>query len=481
MARWMISFSQTIVTLFLALISNSLIKPIDCLPRSPLQENSNSPTITASASSPTSTPFVNKCDISYGDSAVPIYNCNQVSAKAIDSLIQTQTSLNESPTPFQIQFTCTASSILCTKAKNGFQRAFQSISSALKIYTPIIVGAKFISFCNSSLSSSCESTKNTLGQASATSYYTAIDDNGNSVLYPQALIKQMSMDALPTYSSTDITAQFNADADFWFTGDGPMSSTQYHFEYVITHELIHGMGFATSWRNYFNSEYLTPMPKTIIQKGTNSNNNEIQIQGWMSPFIFDTFLIDSKTKTSLMIASQAITSITPPSTTNSMTFSSFQSLLESSSTALSAAKTIYRLATTPDESISFQIPPFELGSNKNALVPLETSLSPYIPGSSICHLSNSLTNTADFLMRAKLENGISLSDLMKNNNQQYGVLGPRLIAILQAMGWPTEANPNQIVRVFDTKNSAQSHHQFLGILLGMIFPILTTLFSMIFL
>ncbi|CAG8826691.1 6203_t:CDS:2, partial [Gigaspora rosea] len=94
------------------------------------------------------------------------------------------------------------------------------------------------------------------------------------------------------YSSCDIYAQFNSAVNFWFNGDGPISPAQQNIHTVILHELFHGLGLTSSWRNNLDSllQYpangLSPVPYLI----TSASSNSIIFQGFIET-IFDKFLV----------------------------------------------------------------------------------------------------------------------------------------------------------------------------------------------
>lgn len=86
--------------------------------------------------------------------------------------------------PFTIQFTCTdTTDAICAKARTGFQQAGARLAKALKIQTSIVVQATFKSFCEGQ-GASCP-LRNTLGQASASSYLQGNINGDGPWLFPQ--------------------------------------------------------------------------------------------------------------------------------------------------------------------------------------------------------------------------------------------------------------------------------------------------------
>src|SRR5690349_3253842 len=115
------------------------------------------------------------------------------------------------------------------------------------------------------------------------------DDDQMIRLYPQALVKQQATDQSISFGAYDIVALFNSEANFWFQGDGPIQHTQSDFLFVILHELVHGLGFTSSWDDYINitPEALTP-DVSITTKGGQ------QTIGF-TEYAFDRFIVLSQT------------------------------------------------------------------------------------------------------------------------------------------------------------------------------------------
>ncbi|RHZ84826.1 hypothetical protein Glove_74g270 [Diversispora epigaea] len=98
------------------------------------------------------------------------------------------------------------------------------------------------------------------------------------------------------------------------------------------------------------------------------------------------------------------------------------------------AQTPYSLGFLPQNSIN---------NIKDAVI-LETSIIPYLSGSSISHVDNkTYTNSPDFLMRAYVNNGTSLNqEIISGGNYTLGSIGPKLKQVLETMGYKTVDNLN---------------------------------------
>ncbi|ORX91714.1 hypothetical protein K493DRAFT_49217 [Basidiobolus meristosporus CBS 931.73] len=84
---------------------------------------------------------------------------------------------------------------VCTKIRNAYENAGQRITAVLDLKSPITIQVNIRRFCESKMSRLCKS--NTLGQASAASYWAMEGFEENSIdsnyMYPQALVKQLGV------------------------------------------------------------------------------------------------------------------------------------------------------------------------------------------------------------------------------------------------------------------------------------------------
>ncbi|CAG8522333.1 9227_t:CDS:2 [Dentiscutata erythropus] len=325
--------------------------------------------------------------------------------------------------------------------------AGEIISSVFIIEVPLTLNATFSNLNDSSIL-----------VANPSRFIPLISEDGVPRLYPQSLVKQFKFDVHPEFSNCDIYAQFNSGVNFWFNGDGPISPAQHNIHTVILHELFHGLGFTSAWRNHIDTilQYptnaLSPVPYLIYKKTNNLSSNPIIFQGFIET-IFDKFLVvlpDDKTlspliSTSLSAYTSKLNEFGPPPTEFSTPTTFAESLIVSpqwkSVAPLMLNKSI--IANT----LVFLPRGFQLVNGTY----LETSLNPYISGSSISHVSyDSYTNSQDFLMRCKLEPGFTISDLISKggnyqNGDNSGAIGPRLRSIMESMGYKTQSNSNPII------------------------------------
>jgi hypothetical protein len=141
---------------------------------------------------------------------------------------------------FQMNLSCDFQipKIQCDKVKNALQRAGARIASVFQIQTPIVVSCEYTPFCENT--PNCD-LANVLGGAQYASAFEVENNNGGTSMYPQALVKNLKVGKQLQYGKVDIIAQFNSEHNFYFREDGiPITDLQVDFEYVATHELIHG-------------------------------------------------------------------------------------------------------------------------------------------------------------------------------------------------------------------------------------------------
>ncbi|CAG8804619.1 15109_t:CDS:2, partial [Racocetra persica] len=84
-------------------------------------------------------------------------------------------------------------------------------------------------------------------------------------------------------------------------------------------------------------------------------------------------------------------------------------------------------------------------NSKNNTVILETGISPFRVGASISHVDEKLFNSSDFLMTFEQVLGRTLEDSIAAGGSEGGkekAIGPKLLAILETLGYPTPNNPN---------------------------------------
>lgn len=291
-----------------------------------------------------------------------------------------------------------------------------------------------------------------------------MDDDGVTRLFPQSLVKQ-KQDQLKesvTFDSYDITALFNSDAYFWFGGDGEITMGQSDFLFVILHELIHGLGFSTGYDDYLNqvAEALTPL--ISIDRIT----SESFIFNGFEEFIFDKYMV-------ILPTGKRVTEITKELNgfENGSKYDSTSAFISDfkSSSQYAIAKQMLEYATT---SNNLGLLPLDSNDTSQAII-LETSIVPYISGSSVSHVDyNTYTNTSDFLMRYIQNHGITLAEFVQiGGNYPGGPIGPKLRTFLGWIGYEVQ---NKTVTT-PTSNS-RAHHNYPSMNISIVILLLTTFF-----
>src|SRR5256885_3961259 len=265
------------------------------------------------------------------------------------NLIQIRLNCNQVKTP-----------ILCDKVKIAFTNAAIIILNTFEFKEPIIVNANFAKLCNN-----CD----ILGSAGPAKLIPLKDDDEKIRLYPQALVKQLQLSNYYEFAEYDILAEFNSEySKFWFRGDQEINSEQIDFELILIHELLHGLGFGTSWDDYLNyddSGILTPS-LSFLDSNIDNGKGSIKFTGFHE-FAMDKYLVFTKDNSSLGI----ITDLLNQFTINKTEFvSKKQFAIEfAKSLQFIEAKKMFNISTTSG-MIAFRIPI----DNFNVL--METSLFP---------------------------------------------------------------------------------------------------------
>ncbi|KAI9281777.1 hypothetical protein BC943DRAFT_329561 [Umbelopsis sp. AD052] len=220
---------------------------------------------------------------------------------------------------------CNIDATFCQKVGNALGAAAYKLAQVVRLKSKLTIEVSYYSFCDNTCSNS------TLGWGAPTSQFTLPNVGGvdPNYLYPQSLAKQLAPYNTTNWSAEDISIELNHDAymsiidldaaqengwngtgvpaggHFWFQGDSDIRYNQVDMEYVILHELLHGMGFISSWGAFFyadSSPYhvlvedmfqpqqlqlLTPTPNAY----TDTSTGATFIYGFQPTMIFDKFLV----------------------------------------------------------------------------------------------------------------------------------------------------------------------------------------------
>ncbi|GAA5799074.1 hypothetical protein HPULCUR_004483 [Helicostylum pulchrum] len=374
----------------------------------------------------------------------------------------------------------------------------------------------------------------TLGWGTPTSQFTLPFEDGADLnyVYPQALAKQLA-----PYSSTSVWAKYDIEIEinhdvylngidfeqetkdgwngtgtprngnFWFFNDSGSSnisttsanhiqSHQVDFRYVVLHELLHGLGFLSSWAAYFWTDaspfrtliegIIDPLELQLVTPGPywyiNQDTGPAYVTGFQPTMIFDKYLVNLDTKLN-------VTHVSPLS---DLAFEMQDFCVQNNNAfivnfiksfnAANQSTTAHRLwiSMSQPETVRFQFEPPTVADSSYNLIPylnqtyrnitlltggdlFERSsfeqIDPTLnrPGLMISHLDDQYAKTPDFLMTQQYHHGKTLEELVKNfydaipiikynttasNNtiieEDYrSPIGPGILRILDSIGYST--------------------------------------------
>jgi hypothetical protein len=283
------------------------------------------------------------------------------------------------------------------------------------------------------------------------------------------------------FAEFDILAEFNSDFPFYFSASNQtIQPNQTDFEFVVTHELTHGLGFGTSliqWssamnsRDFLPSDFLAPLFNTV-GSGTAKNT---RVLSWQPLSVYDSFLVDSGSGRSIVDISRPIFDFNPAN----RTVLEFVTEFVKSGKPFEASKQVFAtLTSSPSGRIVFQpsLPPgstnagggtksnLELSSNDPLSV--QTSSNTFQEGTSVVHcFYSSCIESQDFIMVPAISSlvGKKLDNIIANFTRSTsgdasgsgGIYGKGILSVMESLGWPTKRlavdagnifiNPNPMV------------------------------------
>ncbi|KAI9277473.1 hypothetical protein BY458DRAFT_505079 [Sporodiniella umbellata] len=379
----------------------------------------------------------------------------------------------------RIKVYCELDTRFCDKINKAFISAATQLSQVIVLKNRITFQASYYSFCINHCSNS------TYGWGVPSSQFTllALTEADENFIYPQSLAKQLAQVSSSSNwaSDYDIAVDINHDiymndyvddswngtgipakGGYWFSNDSKLiEEHQIDIEYVILHQMIHGLGMTTSWASYFYDraspfhlllqgmfdaddmlKMVTPNPYWRVPH----NDGPVLVYGFQPNLIFDKFLtlfVDNQTR-SLVEIGFAMQSFCP-SNGNGVNpqdpfivyfmddFLSNDSLSDLATNMFSSLSTPGTLKfqfmdTRPDNvyytnsylNQSYSYMQLYTGSNTTY-----EKGDYYQPGLYYTHLDDMYTNTPDFLMTGNYIHGKNLSFLVseayKNITIPYNV------------------------------------------------------------
>ncbi|CAG8511238.1 10279_t:CDS:2 [Funneliformis caledonium] len=359
------------------------------------------------------------------------------SLKQNDNVLDDNFQLNDNDDLFQVKFDCQINDQeICAKVENSFKTAGDIITTSLVLHTPIIVEALF-----------SQMDPNVLGAAATTRLISITDDDNKERFYPQALVKQMQLTSqMAGYADSDIKAHFNSLQDWYFPDDtGSIKEGQHELLYTVLHELIHGLGFLSSWKNHIDLQLqtttrgLTPFVVTGSNVPPGLPDGSFEFTGFYET-IFDKFIVmnHDDDRDDLSTLTDELNQFSGRNKQFTQ-LSSFYNELQNSS-QFDAAKEALSLSTIRNSLIF--LPKGSTNIRDDGLI-LETSLNTFIPGTSIVHADLATYSTdSDFLMTYTGLKGVPMNEIIrKSGNRTGNAIGPKLLGVLNSIGYTIANNP----------------------------------------
>nr|CAG8617224.1 3935_t:CDS:2 [Entrophospora candida] len=347
---------------------------------------------------------------------------------------------------FTINLKCLSQNAdFCGKVKKSLGVTGETITKALMLKEPIVVDITFKPL-----------SPGVIGQTGVSRFIPLKGSDGVDRVYPQGLVKQFELPSHPEFLPSDIVAEFSSELNFWFDDDTtPIANNQLSFSYMTLHEFMHGLGFLSLW-DVNDPQTQTAVIPPLNAKALDASQDPPLIFNGFIDGIFDRFVRVMATGKTLSDLTAELNTFAPKGT-------QFASLTEfsanfSASTQFKVVTDMLTTATTPltlgflPKGLDFQT----VTPNKTADDPflyLETSLNPYMPGSSLSHASQALyLKSFEFLMTFQEPPAKTLAQaVIDGGNFAGGAIGPKLISVLESLGYATANNPNpEIPSLSDT-------------------------------
>jgi hypothetical protein len=266
-----------------------------------------------------------------------------------------------------------------------------------------------------------------------------MDEFGIIRYYQQPLAKQFFKEH-PKYDEADIKANFALRTDYWFQEDPLPTYPSIDFQYLVLHELIHSLGFDSSWKKYLGLDVIVPRPYCVFDNydglGDCDLKKEYKGKIWtnFTEFIFDKYLYNLNTGEMLSNKTSYLRKFFESKEIDGKLKKNVAKQFKKSEQFI-IAKDMYELATT-NGTIGF-LTWNDTGFNDYFV--LETNFIPFVDDQSIRHVDSVLyTNTSDFLMRYSFIGETLQGNIITGGNYDNGNLtgsiGPKLRRVLETLG-----------------------------------------------
>ncbi|KAI9230956.1 MAG: hypothetical protein DHS80DRAFT_20955 [Piptocephalis tieghemiana] len=342
---------------------------------------------------------------------------------------------------FQFDLTCQSTKdSYCENVRKTLELAGSYVEDVVKFSGNIRVNATVVEFANDLFYS----------QGRPSSTMVVKDSDGRYRLYPQALVREMNpapaVQPGQQLTAYDVDIMINSKMEVYFpttvTGSSKgIGKEEVDLSWTLTHELLHGLGHLTSWRDHSTTDqgadaqgasnatqYLTPYPFVYMVHSQSTGGTALQYDGYTYTYLFDRFLVETETPNKLLddYAGQ-IDGVAKAGTTFA-DGAAFMSTVASNKAAADAASRVSQLARTPG-SVGFR-------TYTGEIVTLDTD--PSLPSSRLDHLGPKYEKTEDLLMYSVTPSGIEYTRAMNQAGGRHP-LGERTQAILRTLGYKVQA------------------------------------------
>ncbi|CAO3612463.1 unnamed protein product [Cunninghamella blakesleeana] len=446
-----------------------------------------------------------------------------------------------------VELLCVIDDQFCIKVFDSFKDAAQELTHVIHLKDNILIRAAYYEFCDHSCAN------NTFGLGAPSSQFTLpFKDDDMDFLYPQALAKQLSPYKHPSaWATHDILIELNHDpymnaihsetvrhednngwngtgippfGKYWFKRDPEIKSYQIDFQYIILHEILHGLGFISSWAAYFSND-ISPFRTLLnevfdpidLQLVTPSLYWTVQapagptfVTGFQPTMIFDKFLyVHSDVPPSSFLENDNDGNHTNKNK-SSVLLSNYTSLMElgfnmqdycvqgyeafiinfvqsfkKSNQSQQSHQLYSMLSQGHPLTFEFGLPnittsPTTGNQVLNSLIHHEQSGRLFRPGIMIAHLDDKLHNTPDFIMTTTYQQGKTLEQIVdevyknvpKINYQHIfnktasiervykSPIGPGILRILDIMGYTTALSDANDIIAINQQEPSQQPQTF---------------------
>lgn len=381
---------------------------------------------------------------------------------------------NTSDPLVQYDLECKADDVYCDKVSKAVGSAIDEFTRVINVKNSLLIKVLYYRFCENTCAN------DTYGWGSPTSQFTLPFEDGADLnyVYPQALAKQLApYSSTSVWSKYDIEIEINHDAymnateiqqaisdgwnrtgtppngKYWFYNDTSapeMASHQVDFRYIVLHELLHGLGFLSSWAAYFWTDaspfrtlvdgVIDPIELQLVTPGPywfiNQDTGPAYVTGFQPNMIFDKYLVNVDTElnvTSTLSLSDLAFEMQDFCVQNSNAFIvNFIRAFNKANQSTTAHK--LWLSMSQPETLTFQFQAPTVSNSSYNLIPYlnqtyqsmtlltggDLSSSTYEhtdptmnrPGLMISHLDDRYQHTPDFLMTEEYHKGKTLEQLV---------------------------------------------------------------------